>query len=335
MRGLCYLALTCALSLVAVPAFAGKTPSPSPDSAAKARNKAQLAFQRDLVSVLAPRVDALPLLAAALLARPLVNQSPTNSFHALIGRAAQAEDADAAVSWLRLTDCDAKADACPNPAALEQLQTQAPDNAAVWLLKLGEDTRNMKSDAARADLAKGAAAKLYDDYTGTSLKALASSIGVLPPPADTFDPAQASGAVGMQTMLVYGLASGQPQPGLQITAKLCENAGDDASIKADCLKLGKILEWGSSPLSRSLGLHLREVLADDPAQQEDAKRARASLVWQVQSFGGLLTRAPNDKALAQHLLALARNGGTEMSLVLAALRDESIPTDPPADAKPQ
>jgi hypothetical protein len=335
MRGLRYLALTCALSLVAAPAFAGKTPSPSPDSAAKARNKAQLAFQRDLVSVLAPRVDALPLLAAALLARPLVNQSPTNSFHALIGRAAQAEDADAAVSWLRLADCDAKADACPNPAALEQLQTQAPDNAAVWLLKLGEDTRNMKSDAARQDLTKAATAKLYDDYTGTSLKALASSIGVLPPPADTFDPAHAAGAVGMQAMLVYGLASAQPQPGLQITAKLCENAGSDASIKDDCLKLGKILEWGSSPLSRSLGLHLREVLADDPAQQEDAKRARASLVWQVQSFGGLLTRAPNDKALAQHLLALARNGGTEMSLVLAALRDESIPADPPADAKPQ
>jgi len=335
MRGLRYLALTCALSLVAAPALAGTTPSPSPDSAAKARDKAQLAFQRDLVSVLAPRVDALPLLAAALLARPLVNQPPTNSFHSLIGRAAQAEDADAAVSWLRLADCDAKADACPNPAALEQLQTQAPDNAAVWLLKLGEDTRNMKSDAARADLTKAAAAKLYDDYTGTSLKALASSVGVLPPPADTFDPAHAAGAVGMQAMLVYGLASGQPQPGLQITAKLCENAGDDASIKADCLKLGKILEWGSSPLSRSLGLHLREVLADDPAQQEDAKRARASLVWQVQSFGRLLARAPDDKALAQHLLALARNGGTEMSLLLAALRDESIPADPPADGKPQ
>ncbi|GAB2541115.1 hypothetical protein GCM10027065_11000 [Rhodanobacter koreensis] len=320
------------------PVFAGKTVPDKTGSAsvkaAKARDKAQLAFQRDLVSVLAPSADAQPLLGAALLARPLFNQPENNSFHTLIGRAAMATDADAAVSWVRLADCDAKGGACPNPAALEQLQTQAPDNAAVWLLKLAEDTRNMKSDAAREDLAKAAAAKLYDDYAGASLKALASSVGVLPPPADTFDPTHAAGAVGMQTVLVYGIANSQPQPGLQVTAKLCENAGDDGSIKADCLKLGKTLEWGSSPLSRSLGLHLREVLADDPAQQEDAKRARLSLIWQVQSFSGLLARAPDDKALAQHLLALARNGGTEMSLLLAALRDSSIPTDPPADWKP-
>ena len=339
MRGWRCLALACAVSLVTTPALADKTAAgkaaSSPSKAAKARDKAQLAFQRDLISVLAPSATAQPLLGAALLARPLFNQPGTGSFHTLIGRAAMAEDADAAVSWVRLADCDAKADACPNPAALELLQTQAADNAAVWLLKLAEDTRNLKSDAAREDLGRAAAAKLYDDYTGASLKALASAVGTLPPPAGTFDPAHAAGAVGMQTMLVYGIGSSQPQPGLQLTAKLCENAGDDASIKADCLKLGKTLEWGSSPLARSLGLHLREVLADDPAQQEDAKRTRLSLIWQVQSFAQLLARAPDDKALAQHLLALARNGGTEMSLVLAALRDNNLPTDPPADWKPQ
>lgn len=338
MRGLRCFALTCVLSLLITPAFAakaaGKQPN-EPGKAAKARDKAQLAFQRDLVSVLAPRADALPLLGAALLARPLFNQPPSNSFHALIGRAAQAEGADAAISWVRLADCDAKADACPNTAALDQLLTQAPDNAAVWLLKLGADARNMRQDAAREDLGKAANAKLYDDYTGASLKALASSIGVLPPAADTFDPASKAGAVGMQTMLVFGIASTQPQPTLQVIAKLCENAAEDASIKADCLKLGKTLEWGSSPLARSLGLHLREVLADDPAQQQEAKDTRRNLIWQVQSFGQLLARAQDEPSLAQHLLALARNGGTEMSLLLAALRDNSIPVDAPADWQPR
>lgn len=336
MRGLRCFALTCALSLLAAPAFAAKAPAknPEPSKQAKARDKAQLAFQRDLVSVLAPRADALPLLGAALLARPLFNQPPSNSFHALIGRAAQADGNDAAISWVRLADCDAQADACPNASALEQLLAQAPDNAAVWLLKLGADARDMKQDAARDDLRKAAAAKLYDDYTGTSLKALASSIGVLPPPADTFDPAAKAGAVGMQTMLVYGIASTQPQPTLQLLAKLCENAAEDASIKADCVKLGKTLEWGSSPLARSLGLHLREVLAADPAQQEEAKAARRNLIWQVQSFAQLLARAQEEPALAQHLLALARNGGTEMSLLLAALRDGNIPVDAPAGWEP-
>ncbi|MFC5438237.1 hypothetical protein ACFPME_16880 [Rhodanobacter umsongensis] len=337
MRELRCFAMTCALWLLVAPAFAAKVPDRShagPDRQARARDDAQLAFQRDLVSVLAPRADALPLLGAALLARPLFNQPPSNSFHGLIGRAAQAEGADAAVSWVRLADCDAKADACPNTAALDQLLTQAPDNAAVWLLKLGADAHDMKQEAAREDLSKAATAKLYDDYTGTSLKALASSIGVLPPPADTFDPAAKAGAVGMQTMLVYGVASTQPQPTLQLIAKLCENAAEDASIKSDCVKLGKTLEWGSSPLARSLGLHLREVLADDPAQQQEAKAARRNLIWQVQSFAQLLARAQEDPALAQHLLSLARNGGTEMSLLLAALRDGGIPVDAPAGWEP-
>ena len=339
LHGLRYLALTCALSLAATPALASKTTAGEnphePDKAAKLRDKAQLAFQRDLVSVLAPQADALPLLGAALLARPLPNQPPGNSFHSLIKRAAYAEGADAAVNWVRLADCDAKAGACPNTDALEQVLTLAPDNAAAWLLKLGVDARDMKQDAAREDLSKAAAAKQYDDYTGTSLKTLASSVGILPPPAGTYDPAHKGGAVGMQTVLVFGLAGTQPQPGLQLVAKLCENAEEDASIKADCVKLGKTLEWGSSPLARSLGLHLREVLADDPAQQEDAKNARRNLIWQVQNFAQLQARVQDDPALAQHLLALARSGGTEMSLILAALRDNSIPVEAPADWQPR
>lgn len=339
MRGLRSLVLTCALSLAIAPAFASKTAAGkshgTPDKAAQARDKAQLAFQRDLVSVLAPGGDPLRLLGAALLARPLFNQIPSNSFHRLIERAARAEGAGAAVYWMQLADCDANADACPNAVALERLLGQAPDNAAVWLLKLGADARGMKQDAARDDLAKAAAAKLYDDYAGTSLQALATSVGVLPPPADTLDPAHPGGAVGMQTVLVYGLAGTQPQPSLQLIAKLCENASEDASIKADCLALGKTLEWGSSPLARSLGLHLREVLADDPAQQQEAKDARRNLVWQVQSFTQLLARAPDDAALAQRLLALARSGGTEMSLQLAALRDNGIPAEAPAAWQPR
>lgn len=337
MRGWRYLALGLAgvlsIAPVAAKQASGKpAPAKTADAhAGDARNDALLAFQRDLVSVIAPRADALPLLGAALLARPLPNQPKYNDFHTLIERAAAAEDTVPAVTWLRLSDCDAKADACPNADALAKLVEQAPDNAAVWLLKLGQDHHDGKDQAAREDLAKAAAAKLYDDYTGTSLKALAGDVSTLPPPAATFDPASPTGATGVELTLVFGMAATQPQPGLQATSRLCENAGDDAALKDDCLKLGRLLEWGSSPLARSLGLHLREVLAADASQQEDAKHARRNLVWQVQNFAQLSARAQHDLALAQHLLALARSGGTEMSLVLAALRDYKIPTDAPAD----
>lgn len=352
MPGMRCVAASCAWLLFATPVLAGATPTAGdapaaattassaaaeapPSKALQQRDKAQLAFQRDLVSVLAPRADAMPLLGAAELARPLFNQPPNNSFHALIERAAAAQGAGPAISWVRLADCDAKADNCPNADALETLLKQAPDNAAAWLVKLGTDARDRKQDDAREDLRQAAAAKLYDDYTGTSLKALADSVGVLPPPADAIDPGHAAGAVGMQTVLIFGLASTQPQPSLQLVAKLCESAGKDASIKADCLSLAKLLQWGSSPLARSLGLHLAEVLADDPAQAQAARDARRRLIWQVRNFNQLLAKVQDDAVLARHLLALARNGGTEMSLQLAALRDAGIALDPPADWQPR
>jgi hypothetical protein len=347
MRGSRILAfgLACSLSLAAAPApataghdrpaAASKHVSKKVQAQAATRTKALLGFQRDLVSVLAPRVDALPLLGAALLARPLTDLPDNNSFHALIARAAQADDAGPAVSWARLSDCDAKADACPNPKALDTLLAQAPDNAAVWLLKLGQDMRNLRKQEAHADLARAADAKLYDDYAGASLKALANAVATLPPPQDTLDPAAKAGPTAVQMEIAFGLAAAQPQPGLRVVAELCKGEAGDEAVKADCLKLGKLLEWGSSPLARSLGLHLRETLDDDPARQQDARNARRELVWQVQNFAQLAARARDDKAEAQHLLALARNGGTQMSLILAALRGARIPTEPPADWQPQ
>jgi hypothetical protein len=337
MRGWRPLALTflCAFGASAA-ATAGPqdnpAPGPIPSKADEARINALLAFQSDLVSVLAPSATADRLLAAALLARPLPNQTKFSSFHALIERAAHADDAGPAENWARLADCDPKAKECPNADALAQLVQQAPDNAAVWLTKLSQDVNTLKKDDARQDLTNAANAKIYDDYSGVGLKALAGTVSTLPPPAATMDPNSSAGPNGVQMLIAFGSASGMPQPALHDTATYCEKqAPKDPSVKDDCLKLGKILEWGSSPLARSLGLHLREVLNSDPAQQQDAQTARRNLVWQVQNFAELSIRARNDKAQSQHLLALARTGGTQMSLMLAALHDDGIPTDAPAD----
>jgi len=336
MRGWRTLALVTAVCTFGATAATAR-PQAAPDAAktSQARQKALLAFQTDLVSVLAPSGDADRLLAAALLARPLPNPGKLNTFHSLIERAAHADDAGPAVSWARLADCDPAAHACPNGSALAQLVQQAPDNAAVWLVKLSQDFNTLKKDDARQDLAKAASAQLYDDYSGVALKVLANGATLLPPPSATLDPNSAAGANGVQALIVFSTAAGMPQPALRDTAAYCaDQAPKDASVKDDCLKLGKILEWGSSPLGRSLGLHLRETLNSDPAQQQDAQNARLNLIWQVQNFAELSLRAQNDKARAQHLLALARSGGTQMSMVLAALHDDGIPTDAPAGWQP-
>jgi hypothetical protein len=338
MRGrrLFVLTLACAISASVI---AATKPQAAPNNDAKssqARQKALIAFQKDLISVLAPSADADCLLAASLMARPLPNPSKLNNFHALIERASRADNAGPAVTWARLADCNPDTQACPNSDAVTQLVQQAPDNAAVWLVKLSQDVSTLKKTDVRQDLAKAASAKLYDDYSGAALKVLANAATMLPPPTATLDPNSDAGVNGVQMLIAFGSAAGMPQPALRDTAMYCEQqASKDASVKSDCLKLGQLLEWGSSPLARSLGLHLREVLNPDAAQQEDARNARRNLVWQVQNFAELSLRAQTDKAQAQHLLALARSGGTQMSLVLAALHDAGIATDAPTDWEPQ
>jgi hypothetical protein len=321
---------------VVVAAACGLVAAVGVQAAPANRGKALTQFQRDLVSVLALRADARPLLGAALLARALPNQPKMLDYHHLIERAAADAQAGPAVTWAQLADCDAKGGACPNADALAKLQQQAPDNAAVWLLVLGQDARNNDDDAERAALAKAAAASDYDDYLGTSLQALAYAANALPPPADVLNAGGplASSPAGVQAMIVFGVGSAQPLPGFQVAAKLCDKSKDDDALRAECLKLGKTLEWGSGALARSLGLHLRETLSDDEATRTDAKNARRDLVWQLKNFTRLTAQAQTDPALAQRLLGLARNGGTEMSLRLAALKASDIPAQAPADWQP-
>ncbi|QDE41275.1 hypothetical protein FIV34_19785 [Luteibacter pinisoli] len=333
------LALAGLLSLPALAATpwpgAAKGPTKADAKAQKDQTKALLQFQKDLASVLALRTEAEPLLGAALLARPLPSPPEVLSYHALLERASRNADAGPRVTWASLADCNAKTDgACPNADAVTQLQTQAPDNAAVWMLKLGIDDHKGDAAAARADLAKAANAKVYDDYLGASLKALATSVSQLPPPPDTFNALQGSGAAGVQMVIVFGLASAQPLPSFQSTARFCETNKENGAIVADCLKLAKVLEWGSSPLGRSLGLHLRETLSTDAADQQSAKAARLNLVWQMQRFAQLNVQAQGDRATALKLLMLARSGGTEMSVVLASLRAYGMPAEAPADWSP-
>lgn len=309
--------------------------SPAPGQPQQASPSSMVRFQRDLVNVLALRSEAEPLLGAALLSRTLPDPPSYISFHALIKRAAKAPDAGPGVLWAQLVDCNAKAGACPNDDALAALEKQAPDNAAVWLMVLGQATRNGDEDAARKALAKAAKASRYDDYAGISLAALAKAVTTLPPPPDLYaKPAVVDSAAGVRSLLVFGLNSLQPLPGFQATTRLCTGSKDDDPLRQQCLTLAKTLTWASSPLARSLGLHLQQTLSDDAQMRQQAQAARHDLVWQVHNFGKLTLQSQQQPEVAKTLLNLARHGGTRMSLILAALRAENISTDAPADWKP-
>ena len=305
--------------------------------AERARINALVQYQKDLVSVLALRSDAEHLLGAALLARPLPGQPQGLSYHDLIARAARAPEAGPGVTWGQLADCDVQADTCPNAGAFAALQKQAAGNAAVWMLAMDEAAIKNDSKAAREDLAKAAAASTYDDYYGIALQGVALSVGTLPPLPDTMAGAQQGDPTtpaGVELLIAFGVANQHPRPSLQPLLQLCsaENAAGDAALKGDCLKAAHDLEWGSSPMGRAVGLHVRGEL-DASARQATRKEAR-DLAWQMQNYGAIGIKALTDDKLAQQLIDTARAGGTELSLVLSTLRANGIATEAPADWQP-
>lgn len=317
-------------------AAATQTKAPSP--ADRTRIKALMQYQHDLVSVLALRVDAVHLLGAALLALPFPDQKPELSFHSLIERAAKATAAGPGVTWLRMADCDARqAGACPNPDMLTALQKQAPDNAAVWMVVMDQAVGKKDKTGVRDALSKAAASKNYDDYFGIGLQGLANSVGTLPPLPDTMtgtQPGEPTTAPGVEELIAFGVANQHPRPSLQPLLQLCsaDNAAKDDALKSDCLKTAHNLEWGSSPLGRAVGLHIHGDL--DPSAKAQTDRESLNLTWQLENYGVIGVQGLNNDKLAQQLLTNARSGGTELSLVLATLRANDIPTDAPAGWQP-
>ena len=302
------------------------------------RVQARRSFQHDLVTLLALRSQAQPLLGAALLARTRMDEGGPLGFHRLITRAAAAPGAGPAQQWARLSDCNPDAGNCPNPDALHVLLQMAPDNAAVWLLRMGEAVSRGNDTTAEIALEQAAKADYYDDYTGRSLQALANAVALLPPP-----PAALSGpgdhatrVAALQVVITFGIGNAQPMPGFHLVAAHCRPGAvrDNRRRRRICLQLAHVLVWGSSPLARSLGLHLRATLSDDAATRKQAEADMRDLAWQVRQFALLQVQARTNLDVAQRLLMLARQGGTEMAQMLAALRAFSIPEQaPPSDAR--
>ncbi|WHZ20122.1 MAG: hypothetical protein OJF55_002271 [Rhodanobacteraceae bacterium] len=316
----------------AITSTAGPAPKVSP--ADQKRIDAIQQYQHDLVNVVALRAESDYLLGAAILAKPFTNQTPGLDFDALSERAAAAAGAGPAAEWVRLDVCKDKSD-CPNAKADAYLKQHAAGNAAIWLIDL--DLAAAKKDAAaeRRALARAAAAHTYDDYYGKALAAVGKAVTVLPPLADTTQGAhggQPDNGEGVRLFVAVNATQTHLRPDLGPVVELCgkDAVAKHASTKADCLKLAHTLQWGSSPIARAVGLHIQGEL--NPADKTQNDQASRNLAWQVHQYSGLLQRALTDQPLASQWLATARNGGTELSLILATLRANQIPLDAPADA---
>lgn len=317
---------------------AASSSQPAASPGEQARIAALMQYQRDLVSVNALRGDAVHLIGAALLARPLPDQKPELSFSQLAQRAAAAPAAGPGVTWVRLADCDEKANNCPNADMLKQLQTQAADNAAVWMLMMDGAAQANDADAERAALAKAAAAQSYDDYFGIDLQGVASVVGILPPLPDTMQNTRKGDpqtALGVELLIAFSVADQHPRPSLKPVLDLCsiDKAGKNDTLKADCLKVAHLMEWGSSPIGRAVGLHIHGEL--DPSAKASTDNDARNLAWQMENYDAIGIQAMNDDARAAPLLVAARSGGNELSLVLSTLRASGISTEAPSGWQPE
>jgi hypothetical protein len=288
-------------------------------------------YQHDLVSVVALRADPDYLLGAAMLAKPFQNPTQGLDFDALSQRAAAAPDAGAAAEWARLDVCKSEKD-CPNAQAFAWLKQHATDNAAVWMVALDVAARDKDDKAERAALKQAAAAKTYDDYFGRTLAGVAKATAVLPPLPDTMQGAhdgQPDNADGVRMLVAVMSTQAHIRPAFGPLEQLCgDEAAKDDELTSDCRQLAHTLQWGSSPIARAVGLHIQGTLK--PGEKSRNEQASQNLAWQVHEYSSLLQRALTDGSQASQWLTTARNGGTELSLMLSTLRANQVPLEAPA-----
>lgn len=314
-------------------ASSSASPAPRLAPADQKRVQAIEQYQHDLINVVALRADPAYLLGAAILARPFAGQTPGLDFDTLSQRAAAAPGAGPAAEWARLGACKDKSD-CPNAGAFAYLKQHAAANAAVWLVELDLAAAKKDAKAEHAALLKAAAAQTYDDYFGKALAGVGAAVTGLPPLADTTQGAhdgQPDNADGVRLFVAVNATQSHPRPDLGPVVELCDKDAVDKhkDIRATCLKLAHVLLWGSSPIARAVGLHVQGEL--DPAARANDEQASRNLAWQVKQYSLLLQRGLTDRVLASQWLATARNGGTELSLMLATLRANHVALDAPAD----
>ncbi|HEX5959977.1 MAG TPA: hypothetical protein VFY97_01875 [Rhodanobacteraceae bacterium] len=306
--------------------------APNLSPADRKRANAIEQYQHDLVNVVALRADPDYLLGAAILAKPLENRTPGLDFDDLSQRAASATGAGPATRWARLGACKTQDD-CPNAEAFDWLKQHAAGNAAVWVVAMDVAARDQDDKAERAAFKRAVAARTYDDYYGMALAGVARAVAVLPPLADTTDGAhggQPDNPDGVRLLVAVMSTRAHARPQFGPLEDFCSKQATDkhAGIKADCLKLAHTLQWGSSPIARAVGLRIQGEL--DPGASAGSDLASRNLAWQVHQYSGLLQRGLTDGTLASQWLTMARNGGTELSLILATLRANGISTDAPA-----
>ncbi len=326
-----------ATALLSLAPLVGAAPAPATAASSAPRARASLRqFERDVLSIVALRGEADRLAGAAVLARAVPDLPAVLTYQTFLARAEAAPGAGAAVQWVALGNCGKvgpQPEDCIDPKALARLEKLAPDNAAVWLLAFDHARQRGDDKAARAALARAAAATEFSTYYGVLLHAVLETTRALPMSAPLVH--ELTGADGNAYAATYMIAAGNvmylPTPSLAPVFEACKAPGKNAMLRAQCARIAHLLAWSDTVIARAAGLALQERLADSADARARIVTERRTLAWQTQQFAMQVLKARNDRALAARLVQLVLEGGTENSIQLALLRSLGIDTTPPLD----
>ncbi|MGH8124015.1 MAG: hypothetical protein ACREPT_14755, partial [Rudaea sp.] len=290
-------------------------------------------FRHDLINLLVLRADAHLLMAAAQIAAP-DGKDPSRlaakKTPALLKRAQEYAPKDPLVLWVAASNACVSSPGCADPVAAKKLQMIDADNAAAWLLSYPADDNAQK---ARATVARMAQAQRFDDYWAADVVALFHALETLPVPGEVArrgvnpDAARINFATSTaSTILPAALAR---------LGKFCAAADTkDSALVSDCIAVARKFESGGTFISQAAGFAIEEALLAPGVDRDVMLTRNRAAIWQKEKFLQVSDRFAGDPGLAQGYVRLLGSAGNELATVSALLREQNIPSDPPADWQP-
>ena len=346
-RCILFLALACSLPALAQTEAAGTAAAAKPKAAEKAQVQAapkltpeQLLtqFRHDQINLLATRADAHSLLAAALMAVPDSKDAHRPTAHkppALIARAQAADPDDVLVWWASAAlECHQTDKPCPQPETLQKLEGLDATNAAVWALSLLRAQRTKDVPAARAALTSAAQAQKYDDAFGRLVAVVEDAQNILPVGDEIIKASgELASAEGYELLTAAGVVVHLLPPLEKAIGEACADAAQNEDTHADCVALARKIAVSGSLNAQGFGISQLLALLPAGAELEVARAKQRSHAWHLARIGEFAERLAVDPGLTRIYLQELHETGMESAAVLAVLRSENVPLEPPSDWK--
>lgn len=194
----------------------------------------------------------------------------------LIHRAQTQAPAGPAVYWAALGDCGDRKNLsdCINTAALQHLQQQAPDNAAIWLLSFDHAIQAHDLPGQKCFLYQAAHATAFRTYYATLLQALINTVSTQAMPAVVVHiiSCQQGNAQAASYLLAAGNLMYLPTPALAPLFTYCSGHNPSTQVHDQCLHLARHLALGDTVTVRATGLALTQRLTKNLIQRHLAAR---------------------------------------------------------------